>query len=117
MCGKSFSGCTRATEVFVILWEFRIKTGAEETFLAGYRSEGAWVQLFRRGAGFVETKLARDMQDTAVFYTLDCWKSEGAYEEFRAAFQQEYEVLDQKFAGLTEQERLIGVFQTPIPAR
>lgn len=99
--------------MYVVIWQFRIRPGAEQSFLQGYGSEGAWAQLFRKAKGYRKTELARSVDDPRVFYTLDEWNSEAAFREFREAFRQQYEALDQSFAGLTEEERLVGAFETP----
>ncbi len=37
--------------MFVILWEFEVKPGGEQSFESAYGPGGAWIQLFRRDPG------------------------------------------------------------------
>ena len=99
--------------MYGIVWEFRVRAGAERAFIDGYDANGAWVRLFRRSQGFRGTELTRSVRDLRVFYTLDTWESEDCYQEFRRTCQQEYEALDKSFEGLTEQERLVGILSAP----
>jgi quinol monooxygenase YgiN len=99
--------------LYIVVWRFRIRPSAEQAFLEGYGPNGSWARLFRQGTGFRKTDLARSVEDLRVFYTLDEWNSEAAYGEFREAFRQQYEALDQSFEGLTEDERLVGVLEVP----
>ncbi len=94
--------------MYVVVWEFRVRSGAEEKFVAGYGSSGSWAQLFRRAEQYIGTELARNVEDVQIFYTLDRWRSEADYAAFRRDFREAYEALDNGFEGLTEHERLIG---------
>jgi heme-degrading monooxygenase HmoA len=102
--------------VHIVVWEFRVRAEAEQAFLAGYGSDGSWVQLFRCAAGYLGTQLTRSTSDSRVFFTLDCWESKDSCDAFRAAFQAEYRALDESFSGLTEQERFVGVMDAPADA-
>jgi heme-degrading monooxygenase HmoA len=99
--------------MYVVVWEFRVRRGAEEAFIAGYGSGGDWNKLFSRTGGYVGTELVRSVNDPRVFYTLDTWQSDAGFAEFRRRFSAEYEALDKNFEGLTEQERLVGAMVTP----
>jgi hypothetical protein len=46
--------------MFVILWEFEVKPGCEQSFESAYGPEGAWTQLFRRDSGFLKTLPLKD---------------------------------------------------------
>jgi hypothetical protein len=41
--------------MFLILWEFEVKPGYEQSFEFAYGPEGAWTQLFRRDPGYLKT--------------------------------------------------------------
>ena len=66
--------------------------------------------MFRRSEGYIRTELLRDVTDGRRFLTLDYWKSEEDFKEFRKQHLAEYERLDKEFEGLTEQETRLGAF-------
>lgn len=94
------------------LWEFEVKPGAEAAFEAAYGNGGAWVRLFRRDRGFVETRLLRDRSQPGRYLTLDLWESEEDYRRFREVFAAEYAALDQQCEALTVAEQPLGVYRT-----
>ena len=69
--------------MFVTLWEFDVKSGSEELFERTYGPDGPWAELFRRDAGYLGTRLLRDVGAARVYVTMDTWESREAYEEFR----------------------------------
>jgi heme-degrading monooxygenase HmoA len=71
--------------MFVILWEFEVKPGSEQSFESAYGPEGAWVQLFRRDPGYLRTLLLKDPFRPPTYLTLDFWHSESAFQSFRNA--------------------------------
>jgi len=92
--------------VFVVLWMFEAKAGAEE--------DGDWAQLFRRSGGgaYLDSQLARDIEIARRFVTIDRWASRAAFDAFKAAAKPEYDALDARCRQLTRSERLIGHFET-----
>lgn len=96
----------------VALWAFEVRPGSEGAFEEAYGSRGAWVRLFRRGRGFVETRLLREEGRSGHYLTLDVWESEGAYQRFRADFAADYAALDQECEGLTVAERSLGTYRS-----
>jgi len=92
----------------VIIWEFRIRPGVEAEFVGQYGPEGAWARLFRKSDGYIRTELVRDVIVERRFLTLDYWKSEEDFDQFRNQHLAEYERLDRQFEGLTEQETRLG---------
>jgi len=96
--------------LYVIIWQYRLRSGVDETFVKVYGPEGTWVQLFRRAKGYLKTQLRKDTADPRRFLTFDFWKSQDAFEEFRKQYQAEYERLDKECDGLTEQEIHVGSF-------
>jgi quinol monooxygenase YgiN len=93
-----------------ILWEFVVAPGAEVEFRRAYGPGGAWVTLFRRGEGHVETVLLEDRAVPGRFVTLDRWISAAAYAAFRSRFAAEYATLDAQCAAWTQHERPLGEF-------
>jgi heme-degrading monooxygenase HmoA len=98
--------------MFVVLWMFEAKAGAEEDFARVYGTAGDWARLFRRSPAYVATELIRDVDVARRFITIDRWESRDAFEQFKAAAQPEYEALDARCKQLTRDERLIGHFGT-----
>jgi heme-degrading monooxygenase HmoA len=96
---------------YVIVWEFRIRPEAETEFIEKYGPEGTWARLFRGGDGYIRTELVRDVTDPRRFLTLDYWRSEKEFDEFRKHNLAEYERLDKELEGLTEQETRLGAFR------
>ncbi|PYO68384.1 MAG: hypothetical protein DMD69_07085 [Gemmatimonadetes bacterium] len=98
--------------MFVVVWMFEAKAGAEEDFIRTYGPEGEWAKLFRRSAGYVDSALARDIGIARRFVTIDRWASRAAFDEFKASAKADYDALDARCQHLTRSERLIGHFET-----
>jgi heme-degrading monooxygenase HmoA len=94
--------------MFVVIWRFRPAEGREADFIREYSETGSWGQLFRMAPGYLETELLKGADGW--FLTLDRWKSEEAYEEFRRRFHRQYRRLDQECETLTAEEELVGYF-------
>jgi heme-degrading monooxygenase HmoA len=100
--------------MFVILWEFEVKPGCEQSFESANGPEGAWPQLFRRSPGYLKTLVLKDPSRTHMYLTLDFWHSESAFQSFRNANYEAYLALDRSMEGLTFRETHVGSFtQTP----
>lgn len=95
---------------YVIVWEFQVRQGNAAEFEAKYGPEGGWAWFFRRSAGYLRTELVRDVTVVNRFLTLDYWRTEEAFNEFKQQNLAEYERLDKEFEGLTEQETRLGAF-------
>jgi hypothetical protein len=94
--------------VHEIVWEFLPAPGREREFVAAYGEGGAWVALFRRGAGYLGTEL-RPVADRPGWYrTIDRWASAEAYAAFRDAFAAEYAAIDRACEALTAEERPVS---------
>ena len=98
--------------MFVIIWEYQVKAGAEEEFERLYGSEGEWVTLFSRTTGFVRTELLRHEHVPGRYATLDYWKSAGDFARFQKEHQKAYIELDEQCGPLTTLENLVGQFNT-----
>ena len=96
--------------MLVVVWEYMARPDRLEAFETLYRSDGAWVELFRRSPGFVSTTLMRDLKDRHRFMIADRWTSEAAYAAFQRAFATEYERLSQQGERVYRAEHLIGRF-------
>jgi heme-degrading monooxygenase HmoA len=94
----------------VRVWEFQVRPGARTKFERIYGPQGEWVQLFKKGKGFLKTELFRDAEKLGRYLTVDYWISKDDYENFRLKFDRDYETLDKKCESLTAQETLVGTF-------
>ena len=98
--------------MYAILWRFRPLVGLESEFEGAYGPSGEWASLFNRGDGYLGTELLRHSDDPREYLTVDCWISRDAYKTFLDRFDSEYRQLDRRLEGLTEQEILLGTFET-----
>jgi len=96
--------------MFVVLWEYEVKPGCEESFESAYGPQGDWVRLFQLDPHFRETRLLRDISRTRFYFTLDHWDSEISYEQFKAANHPAYAALDRATEHLTLSERRLPAF-------
>ena len=61
-----------------------------EEFALVFGPDGEWARFFRQGTGFIGTELLRDVDEPDRFLVIDRWESADAYNDFVAAFQDEY---------------------------
>lgn len=94
--------------MYIIIWEYRVKTDMRVKFEAAYSPHGAWADLFKRSAGFIEVELLRDESDPQRYLTIDRWRSQAEYEGFLPRWHEEYQALDALCENMTESEALIG---------
>lgn len=92
-----------------IVWQFKVAAGREPEFEIQYGQTGGWVRLFKQAPGYCGTVLLRGGHGQ--YLTIDTWDSLESFEEFKAGHQDEYELLDQRCARLTERETLVGLFE------
>ncbi|QNP39753.1 antibiotic biosynthesis monooxygenase family protein [Lysobacter solisilvae (ex Woo and Kim 2020)] len=94
--------------MFAVIWEYEVRAGAEAEFAALYGRDGAWVALFRRHDGYVDTELWRDADTPDRFVTIDRWTSATAYAAFITTAQPDYAQIDARGDALTLTERCLG---------
>ena len=94
--------------MYVILWEYKVNVEHQIEFEKTYSSNGRWVELFRKGVGYIGTELLRDEKHPQRYLTIDRWNSKEEYEHYLIQHEKEYKILDTQCEGLTEQESLIG---------
>ena len=99
-------------EMYVILWTFEVHPEKVDAFVAAYKSEGAWAQLFAQAEGYLGTELLRciDGDGRAEFVTIDRWQSSEHFAQFRTQFDTRYRTLDTECEGMTLNERKLGTF-------
>jgi heme-degrading monooxygenase HmoA len=100
-----------ADERYTYIWEYEVPPSQEAEFLAHYAPDGAWVELFRRSPGHLATELYRDRARPERFVTIDHWRTEAAFREFRNQYAAEFEALDRQCARLTRREASLGEFR------
>jgi heme-degrading monooxygenase HmoA len=97
---------------YLYIWKFQVTPGKEAEFRRLYGPEGEWVQLFRRGIGYRQTLLLKDIDVPGAYTTIDLWESMAAYKAFKKEFSEEFEKLDEQCENLTESEVQVGRFET-----
>jgi heme-degrading monooxygenase HmoA len=103
-----------SSEPFTYIWEYRVSPENSDEFRQLYGPQGAWVKLFERAPGFIETTLYRDRKDNLRYVTIDRWESEEAFMDFRATFAAEFDRLDRAGERLTLEETSLGELE-PTP--
>ncbi len=97
--------------MFVILWTYDVRPGAEAAFETLYGPSGDWVALFQKADGYIGTELLFAAHGSRRYLTIDRWESEASYEQFRSTHAGVYEMIDRTAEGLTESETRLGEFQ------
>ena len=96
--------------MFVVVWQFEIAEDKVAGFEAAYGPEGAWAQLFRSSPDCLGTELLRDAYVPGSYLTIDRWKSEAAFRDFRREHDADYEKIDRECDALTAKETRIGAY-------
>jgi len=99
--------------MFVVLWEYEVKPGCEESFQSAYGSHGDWARLFQRDPHYRETRLLKDLSRPHFYFTLDYWDSETSFDRFKAANRESYAAIDRATEPLTVSERRLATFIQP----
>ena len=98
--------------MFLILWEYEVEQPARAAFELEYGGGGAWSRLFQTAAGFLGTRLYRQVGDPSRYLTTDSWVDRAAYARFMAQRQSEYQALDEQLRGLSIAQRRLGEFES-----
>ncbi len=101
--------------MYVIIWEYQAKADLVIDFEKTYSTSGEWAKLFKQGEGFLGTELLRDEKYPHRYITIDRWVSSKDYETFLSQWKAEYAVLDAQCETLTEQETLLGEWESIPP--
>jgi heme-degrading monooxygenase HmoA len=94
----------------IIMWKFTVREERIQEFIRACRSDGDWAQLFRRGEGYLGTRLLRSADEANIFVTVDRWDSADGLEVFKKKYGVEYNELDARFEGYTVLEEKLGAF-------
>jgi heme-degrading monooxygenase HmoA len=98
--------------MYIIIWEYRVKSERQSEFEKIYSPDGAWAKLFGKGTGYLGTELFHDETNSQRYLTCDRWTSKMDYETYIAQWEKEYKALDAHCEGLTERESLLGRFDS-----
>lgn len=96
--------------MFVVVWEFEVAEDKLAAFEAAYGPAGKWAQLFGKSTDYLGTELLKDAYIVGRYLTIDRWRSEEAFREFRKDNDAGYEVIDRECDALTEKEQRVGTF-------
>lgn len=96
--------------MFVVVWQFEIAEEKIADFEAAYGPDGDWARLFRKSPEYHGTELLRDAYVSGSYLTIDRWKSEEAFRNFRKANDPAYEELDRACDALTQRETRVGAY-------
>jgi len=97
--------------MITIVWEYQVKKDQVAKFEKIYASDGKWVELFKKGKGFVGTRLIKSPYHLNYFITIDQWETLKDYKMFLSNWKADYEKLDRQCEGLTEHESCLGTFR------
>jgi Antibiotic biosynthesis monooxygenase len=98
--------------MYVIIWEYHVKPARLNDFEKIYGESGKWVELFQKGHGYLGTELLHDSSDPGHYITIDRWISFTDYKSFLSSWKKEYENVDVQCESLTDQEILLGKWQS-----
>jgi len=101
--------------MFLVLWEYEVKSGSEKQFEEVYGPAGDWARLFRPDSQYLDTRLLHDPFRSNVYLTLDFWTSRNSYEKFMSAHKAEYQAIDALGESLTASERRLGAYEMVTP--
>jgi heme-degrading monooxygenase HmoA len=93
--------------MYIVLWEYVVRSGHQAEFEKIYGASGDWVQLFQQADGYLGTDLVHDSPQH--YITIDHWISSQAYETFHKQYRAAYRALDARCQALTEREKLVGM--------
>jgi heme-degrading monooxygenase HmoA len=96
--------------MFLRIWQYRPRPGAEREFETLYGPAGAWARLFARAPGYLGTEFSAVPASLGEYQTVDRWVSAAAWEAFRQDKAAAYEDLDRRCESLCEAEWLVGEY-------
>jgi len=108
-------GAEDGSFIFLVLWEYEVKSGSKKRFEDVYGPAGDWARLFRTDSHYRETRLLRDPFRSNIYLTLDFWASRDSYEQFLATHKAEYQAIDALGESLTANERRVGAYEMVAP--
>jgi len=95
---------------YTVIREYFIDPEFEREFRASYEPGGTWAVLMSRHAGYPGTELVRYLSTPLRYVTIDRWRREPDWQDFRKEFNAEYEEIDRHCEQFTTAENQIGTF-------
>jgi len=96
--------------MFVVLWEFDVKSECVDMFTLAYAGSGEWARLFAKDGKFRGTRLLQNISEPLRFVTMDIWENQADYDRFLKQEADAYRDLDAKCAAWTTAERHLNSF-------
>src|SRR5262245_14714811 len=96
--------------MFTVVWRYRVSKENQKPFEAAYGPDGPWTQLFAESPDYESTELLRS--EEGVYLTIDRWTDARSYDAFLTLPRADYSRIDEECGELTEEEALIGRFET-----
>jgi len=96
--------------MFLIIWKYEVRPNHVTDFEKAYEHDGAWAKLFARSEGFLGVQLLRGSEGG--YLTIDHWRTEADFLNFKDKFRKEYLDLDLETEGWTDKETCVGTFHT-----
>jgi uncharacterized LabA/DUF88 family protein len=96
--------------MFVVLWEFDVKSECIDRFTLAYAANGEWARLFAKDSKFRETRLLQNVSKPLRFVTMDIWEGRTGCEHFLNEQADGYRDLDAQCAAWTTAERHLNSF-------
>jgi heme-degrading monooxygenase HmoA len=96
--------------MIAIIWEYVIEPMQHEVFEEYYHAQGIWAQYFQQHPDFLKTQLIQDYENPLRYVTIDYWKHETSFEQFRNQYRTEYDAIDALCTSFTKSETRIGTF-------
>ena len=56
--------------MFIVIWEYQVKPDRQDDFESFYARDGQWSDLFRKGAGYLDTELLRHEKQLQLYLTI-----------------------------------------------
>ncbi|HJW96737.1 MAG TPA: antibiotic biosynthesis monooxygenase [archaeon] len=88
------------------IWEFHVKEGCERQFEAMNRRN--WPNFFMSSPHYRSTDIAKNLENSRIYLTVDKWDSREDFEEFKKAHRSEYDTIDSIHKELYESAKHVG---------
>ena len=80
--------------MIAVMWQFQVKSGAQDAFEQFYGADGEWSKLGRRSRSFLGSSFLRDQIDTTRYVLIEYWSEMVVYERHQTDFADEMRSLE-----------------------
>ena len=80
--------------MIAVMWQFQVKSGAQDAFEQFYGADGEWSAIGRRSRSFLGSSFLRDQIDTTRYVLIEYWSEMVVYERHQTDFADEMRSLD-----------------------